>query len=173
LTFYFLNFLPSSWGRGDLGQLGYDSPASLGNEVGEMTNLLFISFRDNTLEMSSIAAGGYHTCSIFSNGSTFCWGSGTVGQLGQGSTADIGRLPGSMSSLPVIVFSTTQAATAVSCGHNHSYFFHHLLSRFTFLVLYSQEAPFTMKCINFIIIFDSGAVYLPGASDAGNIELEQ
>ena len=37
---------------------------------------------------TKIAAGGYHTCGIVPNGSTYCWGLGNNGQLGDGNESD-------------------------------------------------------------------------------------
>jgi alpha-tubulin suppressor-like RCC1 family protein len=42
----------------------------------------------------AIAAGNGHTCALRSNGSVVCWGYNIFGQLGTGSTANVGGSPG-------------------------------------------------------------------------------
>jgi alpha-tubulin suppressor-like RCC1 family protein len=74
------------WGAGESGQLGYgntedigddEAPASAGDvDVGE--------------PVLSLAAGAKHTCALLEGGRVRCWGRGAEGQLGYGSTEDIG-----------------------------------------------------------------------------------
>jgi alpha-tubulin suppressor-like RCC1 family protein len=40
------------------------------------------------VKFASIAAGGYHTCGIATNGTAYCWGRNTAGALGDGTTTD-------------------------------------------------------------------------------------
>src|SRR5689334_11074663 len=58
----------------------------------------------------SIAAGSSYTCGTV-NGSTWCWGANSSGQLGNGSTADQ-PLPAQVSSIP--------EAISISVGVSHS-----------------------------------------------------
>lgn len=74
------------WGYGDSGRLGYanldnigddEVPAAAGNvDVGDAA--------------VDIAAGFAHTCVVLTSGFVRCWGDGQFGQLGTGSTVDIG-----------------------------------------------------------------------------------
>ena len=59
------------WGRGDYGQLGYDSTDNKGDAAGEMAGLSTV----NLLGASAIAitAGSYHTCVILSGGGVNRW----------------------------------------------------------------------------------------------------
>ena len=74
------------WGAGEHGRLGYantnnvgddETPASAGdvNVGGEVTQL---------------AAGGFHTCALLSNGCVRCWGLSDHGQLGYGNRTSVG-----------------------------------------------------------------------------------
>jgi alpha-tubulin suppressor-like RCC1 family protein len=42
----------------------------------------------------AIVAGSSHTCALRSDGSVVCWGYNGFGQLGTGSTANVGGSPG-------------------------------------------------------------------------------
>ena len=46
----------------------------------------------------AITAGVYHTCALLSNCNVACWGLNGYGQLGIGSTTDVGTSPGQMGS---------------------------------------------------------------------------
>jgi alpha-tubulin suppressor-like RCC1 family protein len=68
------------WGQGAFGKLGTGNardalrPVLVGNASG----LLF----------ASVAAGGDHTCALTRDGNIYCWGKGSVGELGAGILAD-------------------------------------------------------------------------------------
>jgi len=38
--------------------------------------------------VEAIAAGGFHSCAIFSNANVVCWGNNFFGQLGNGALID-------------------------------------------------------------------------------------
>ena len=61
---------------------------------------------------SSIATGGTHACGVTRSGGAKCWGSGSSGQLGRGSTV--------ASSLPVDVTGLTSGVASVTAGGTHS-----------------------------------------------------
>ena len=44
--------------------------------------------------------GSYHTCVRLDNNKIKCWGRGSHGQLGQGSTSDVGKAPNTMGERP-------------------------------------------------------------------------
>jgi alpha-tubulin suppressor-like RCC1 family protein len=92
---------------------GHNSDAELGDgtttdsstpvQVGTATNWTTIS----------AAAGGYHSCGVRGDGTAWCWGQNSGGELGDGTTTD--------SSTPVQVgtatnWTTISAAVAISCG---------------------------------------------------------
>jgi len=50
----------------------------------------------------AIAAGDYHSCALLDNASVKCWGNNAYGQLGIGSTTNMGDNTGEMAVLPSI-----------------------------------------------------------------------
>ncbi|NOT08312.1 MAG: hypothetical protein HOP28_08900, partial [Gemmatimonadales bacterium] len=65
------------------------------------------------LIFSSISSGAFHTCGVATGGAAYCWGSGSTGQLGHGSTAS--------SPVPTLVsggltFSQVSAGGSHTCG---------------------------------------------------------
>ena len=73
------------WGWNNDGQLGYNSTDDKGDTAGEMASLGAIYLG---ALVTSIAAGGQHTCALLEGGSAKCWGHGSDGQLGYDSTDD-------------------------------------------------------------------------------------
>lgn len=61
---------------------------------------------------SSIAAGGHHSCARHPDGSASCWGSGGSGQLGNGGTTSVVKIPKLVSGLLVI--------DQVAAGNTHT-----------------------------------------------------
>ena len=63
--------------------------------------------------LESLAVGGVHTCALDTDGSAYCWGRNTYGQLGDGTTTD--------RTAPVRVegrhrFTSLHASGAHTCG---------------------------------------------------------
>jgi len=63
------------------------------------------------LHFTRIAAGAFHVCGITTSGATYCWGSNSSGQVGDGTTTD--------HSAPEAV-SGAYAFTAIGAGFAHS-----------------------------------------------------
>ena len=95
------------WGRNDVGQLGYDSRDSKGDEAGEMAGLGTVNLGVSAI---AIAAGGGHTCAILDGGGVKCWGQGTFGRLGYGSSDDKGGAVGDMAGLGTVNLGTSALA---------------------------------------------------------------
>ncbi|MAK77837.1 MAG: hypothetical protein CL992_00945, partial [Euryarchaeota archaeon] len=93
------------WGDNEQGQLGDGSRES----TTEPTYVNISSSRNVT----SISAGGDHTCALLDNGTLFCWGDGGDGRLGYGGDVEMMN--------PMLVnFSIGRIADAVSSGHRHT-----------------------------------------------------
>ena len=97
------------WGAGANGRLGSGSTANkqyASTAVSGVTTTTAAASR-----FASISAGGAHTCARLANGTARCWGAGSYGRLGNGSTLD--------HSTPVTVSGLTSVAQ-VSAGGAHS-----------------------------------------------------
>ena len=94
------------WGSGIFGQLGQGNKEDLGDDPGEMENLSFYwenqKAHEFHLPIYKISLGGFHSCAIFVNGLSKCWGSGRYGQLGQGNSENLGDDPAEIESLEFI-----------------------------------------------------------------------
>ncbi len=102
------------WGSNGDGQLGN------GGNTGPDTCMLFgspVSCSTTPVQVSgistatAIAAGGFHTCVLLSDGTVKCWGRNNYGQLGDGTTT--------ASSTQVAVSGITNAI-GVGAGSNHT-----------------------------------------------------
>ncbi len=51
-----------------------------------------------------IAVGGFHSCALLKDNVLRCWGRSSVGQLGLGTTEEIGDEPGEMPPPPIPYF---------------------------------------------------------------------
>ena len=115
------NYVVKCWGRGNYGQLGIGSTATIGDEAGEMGNSLTAVAFAAGRSARSIAAGSNHTCAILDNASVVCWGRGTYGQLGQGATANIGYSgSATVATTLAIDLGAGRTALAISAGDAHT-----------------------------------------------------
>jgi alpha-tubulin suppressor-like RCC1 family protein len=94
------------WGDNNSGQLG----------DGTMTTPRPLPVQVSMLggAVSQVAAGFYHTCARRSDGTLWCWGDNTWGQLGIGTASPFPRLT------PVQVAALGSTVTAVAIGVYHS-----------------------------------------------------
>ncbi len=92
------------WGNNSGGALG----------TGSTTNSdMPVDVAGLTSGIKAIGAGGGHTCALASGGGVKCWGSNTLGQLGNGSTTGTFLTP-------VDVAGLTSGVTAIAAGTNHT-----------------------------------------------------
>ena len=86
-----------------------------------MSNLPYISFRDDTVNVVSVSCGANHSCALFANKRIYCWGYGLYGQLGQSTNDDIGKTTGSMTTYDYIEFSNNDDADMIAAGFFQTY----------------------------------------------------
>ena len=73
------------------------------------------------IEPVSLSSGAYHTCVRYSDNSVKCWGDAVNGNLGSGSTSDLGDAANEGGGyLPFVNLGTGRTATAIASGFNHN-----------------------------------------------------
>jgi alpha-tubulin suppressor-like RCC1 family protein len=91
------------WGNNQYGQLGDSS--FIGRTVP-------IDVSGLSSGVSTITAGGAHTCALTTGGGVKCWGANNAGQLGDGSNTRI--------NVPVDVSGLTSGVSAIAASNNHT-----------------------------------------------------
>jgi len=71
----------------------------MGDETGDMGDNLPSIDLGTGRTATAIAAGYYHSCAALDNGAVKCWGDNAYGQLGIGTTDDMGNNTGEMAAL--------------------------------------------------------------------------
>jgi alpha-tubulin suppressor-like RCC1 family protein len=100
----------AAWGENNFGQLGdetHTGPEFCATEACSTTPATVSGLS----EVVAIAAGGYHSLALLSNGKVMAWGRNTVGQLGNGTTED--------SDVPIEVKGLS-GVVAISAGYAES-----------------------------------------------------
>jgi len=112
------------WGFGFDGRLGYSSTSNVGDTAGSTPGTVGPVYLGLNRKAQAITAGSFHTCALLSDGSVRCWGSGSNGQLGYGSTENVGdnETPGSV---PPVKLGLNEAgvnhtAKAITAGDFHT-----------------------------------------------------
>ena len=109
------------WGSGLYGRLGYEGSTNRGDSPGQMGDSLPAVSLGTGRTAFQISVGSEHSCALLDNFSVKCWGRGTYGQLGIGSTATIGDGAGEMGdSLTAVVFAAGRSARSIAAGSNHT-----------------------------------------------------
>jgi alpha-tubulin suppressor-like RCC1 family protein len=107
---------PWCWGRNDESQLGYDAselcPERLANgQTRAVACHRFPQQSAGVVDAIAISAGAAHVCTLGVAGAVRCWGSNTVGQLGNGAA-----LP----SVVAVTVTGLEGASAVRSGARHA-----------------------------------------------------
>jgi len=109
------------WGQNNRGQLGIGSTTNQGvasSQMGSSLSTVNVGTGRLTLQLAS---GLNHTCGLLDDGSVKCWGGNTYGQLGIGSTIDIGGTSTEMGdALSAVSFSGTLNAVQLVAGQYHT-----------------------------------------------------
>lgn len=109
------------WGNGDSGRLGTGNPSTIGDDRDEMGDDLVPVDLGTDRTATAVSAGRAHTCALLDTGDAACWGDAGSGQLGSGSSSDVGDGPGEMGDALVPVdLGTGRTATAVTTGQSHT-----------------------------------------------------
>jgi len=105
------------WGAGNSGQLGTGSPATIGDDEppGAAPAVDFGPGRFAT----AISAGDFHTCAVLDDGTVRCWGFGSDGRLGYGTTQTLGDNE-SLTDVPPVDIGSGRTAVAISAGGAHT-----------------------------------------------------
>jgi len=74
------------WGYNGYGQLGYGNTLNIGDNEHPFTAGT-VNLVGNAIQVST---GGYHTCALLDSGFVRCWGRNNYGQLGYGTTENVG-----------------------------------------------------------------------------------
>lgn len=103
------------WGDGADGKLGQGDTQTRGTALNDLDGLQDVALGTTA---SRITAGLRHTCALTTAGGIRCWGSGTFGQTGAGSTAALGDAPGEIAVLSDLPLG--RPATDVVAGAYHT-----------------------------------------------------
>lgn len=107
------------WGSNEFGQLGQNDKTERGDDPGEMGDMLSAIDLGAGSIATLIASGAGHVCAVFNDKSVKCWGAGYFGQLGNGTTNNVGDDVGEMAQLGPVDLGSKNILQ-VSLGANHT-----------------------------------------------------
>ena len=106
------------WGDNGSGRLGLGDTAARGDSAGEMGDSLPAISLGTGRTARAYGSGSTYGCAVVDNGAVKCWGSGASGQLGNGSTANVGSAAGQMgNSLVAVNLGTGRTGLTVNGGY--------------------------------------------------------
>ena len=106
------------WGQAQHGELGAGNTLSMGDDE-ELSSVPSLTIGSD--ELDQLFVGDYHSCAIFTNGESKCWGWNHFGQLGSGDLESKGD-DESIASLSYLNFGSGVKATSFYLGVYHRYF---------------------------------------------------
>jgi alpha-tubulin suppressor-like RCC1 family protein len=101
------------WGSDLYGQLGFGA----GQTSSDLPTAVDTSAIVGETVFVALAAGGYHTCGITSQGAVYCWGYDEYGQLGNGTDNSDAQLPTAVDVSPI---AGDTAFVKISAGRRHT-----------------------------------------------------
>lgn len=103
-----------AWGYNAYGQLGIGTNGSGVDK--NVPTAVDMSGALNGMIVTAVAAGGYHSVALASNGTVYAWGINTSGEAGDGSTTAVRNTPVAVDVSGVLAGKKIQA---VAAGQNH------------------------------------------------------
>jgi cysteine-rich repeat protein len=108
------------WGDNTYGQLGVGDQVVRGDNPGEMGDRLPAVLLGTGRTARAISSGEYSVCAQLDDSSVKCWGLGNSGQLGQGSTNNLGDTLSELGNgLPAVSLGPGRTATTLSASSTH------------------------------------------------------
>jgi len=109
------------WGQGTFGALGHGSSDNLGDEPGEMGEMLPFVNLGVGRTVKQVIAAVWTTCAVLDNDTAKCWGWNGNGWLGLGDKNDRGDAPGEMGdALPAINFGAGRTVKSIAIDNSHA-----------------------------------------------------
>lgn len=102
------------FGSNSVGQTGAGTVANVSGPSNAsppdtaLATLPYISFLDDTLEITSLAVGQFHSCVLRCDRTLVCFGSGANGEIGQVGTANRGDTDGAVAALNPVPFDSAK-----------------------------------------------------------------
>ncbi len=107
----------------NLNQTVYTAPSAIGSETVRVTDNVASTSNSavTVIKPTSISLGLAFACAIYNSGDLKCWGENTNGQLGIGSTSNIGDLGSEVGGANAFVnLGAGRTATQVTTGNHHT-----------------------------------------------------
>ena len=105
------------WGESGSGQLGIGN-TNTGWDTNDGSGIVLLP--DRGVGLSQVSAGSSHTCVLWDDGEMACWGSNSHGQLGIGSTENIGDDENVRDNYQLVDLPSGRTATSIAAGEFRS-----------------------------------------------------